>query len=130
MKYVHQQERHGAPFALGDDPMPLPGQPNPLANKYSDAMQSHFALGGPEQVSSSEYFKGKKVALFSVPGAFTPTCSMAHLPGYVVNADALKAKGVDSIVCLSVMASLQSCFSNSNSNDDRMVPAPEDVSGP
>ena len=45
---------------------------------------------------------GKKVVLFAVPGAFTPTCSAAHLPGYVVNADEIKAKGVDAIVCLSV----------------------------
>ena len=53
---------------------------------------------GPEQVSSSEYFAGKKVALFSVPGAFTPTCSARHLPGYVDKAAELKAKGVDEIV--------------------------------
>ena len=49
-----------------------------------------------------DLFGGKKVVLFAVPGAFTPTCSNAHLPGYVVKADELKAKGVDNIVCLSV----------------------------
>jgi len=53
---------------------------------------------GPEKVQSGEYFKGKKVALFSVPGAFTPTCSAKHLPGYVDKAAELKAKGVDEIV--------------------------------
>ena len=58
--------------------------------------------GKPAAVSTSELFDGKKVVVFAVPGAFTPTCSMAHLPGYVVHADAIKAKGVDSIVCLSV----------------------------
>jgi len=58
--------------------------------------------GKPAAITTSELFDGKKVVLFAVPGAFTPTCSMAHLPGYVVNADAIKAKGVDSIVCLSV----------------------------
>jgi peroxiredoxin len=58
--------------------------------------------GKPAAVSTDDLFAGKKVVLFAVPGAFTPTCSMAHLPGYVVNADAIKAKGVDSIICLSV----------------------------
>ena len=57
---------------------------------------------GPEPVSTDSLFAGKKVVLFAVPGAFTPTCSNAHLPGYVVNADALKGKSVDTIVCLSV----------------------------
>ncbi len=58
--------------------------------------------GKPSAVSTDDLFAGKKVVLFAVPGAFTPTCSQAHLPGYVVNADAIKGKGVDSIVCLSV----------------------------
>ncbi|NQZ80137.1 MAG: peroxiredoxin [Colwellia sp.] len=51
---------------------------------------------------TQELFANKKVVLFAVPGAFTPTCSAAHLPGYVVSADELKAKGVDAIICLSV----------------------------
>lgn len=53
---------------------------------------------GPEKVQSGEYFAGKKVALFSVPGAFTPTCSVKHLPGFVEKAAEIKAKGVDEIV--------------------------------
>ena len=53
---------------------------------------------GPEKVQTGEYFAGKKVALFSVPGAFTPTCSARHLPSYVEKAGELKAKGVDEIV--------------------------------
>lgn len=57
---------------------------------------------GPQDHSTAELFDGKKVALFAVPGAFTPGCSMTHLPGFVVNADKLKANGIDSIVCLSV----------------------------
>jgi len=57
---------------------------------------------GPEKVQAGEYFKGKKVALFSVPGAFTPTCSARHLPGYVEKAGDLKAKGIDEIACTAV----------------------------
>ncbi len=58
--------------------------------------------GGPKDVTVGEIFKGKKVVVFAVPGAFTPTCSMKHLPGFVEQADAIKAKGVNDIVCLSV----------------------------
>jgi len=57
---------------------------------------------GPEKVAAQHLFSGKKVVLFSVPGAFTPTCSAKHLPGYVDNAAALKAKGVDTIACMAV----------------------------
>ena len=57
---------------------------------------------GMQDLSTGELFRGKKVLLFSVPGAFTPVCSEAHLPGYVVHADDIKAKGVDEIVCMSV----------------------------
>jgi peroxiredoxin len=57
---------------------------------------------GPEPVDTETYFGGRKVALFSVPGAFTPTCSARHLPGFVEKADELKAKGVDEIACLAV----------------------------
>lgn len=57
---------------------------------------------GPKPLSTSEVFAGKKVVVFAVPGAFTPGCSMTHLPGFVVNADAIKNKDVDSIVCLAV----------------------------
>ena len=57
---------------------------------------------GPSAITTDDIFKGKTVALFGLPGAFTPTCSAQHLPGFVANADALKAKGVDSIVCLAV----------------------------
>ena len=57
---------------------------------------------GPKPTTSGEYFRGKKVALFAVPGAFTPTCSARHLPSYVEKAQELKAKGVDEIWCISV----------------------------
>jgi peroxiredoxin len=57
---------------------------------------------GPQQTTSGEYFKGKRVALFAVPGAFTPTCSARHLPSYVNKASDLKDSGVDEIACISV----------------------------
>lgn len=57
---------------------------------------------GPEDLPTSELFANGKVVLFAVPGAFTPTCSAAHLPGYVVHADDFKEKGVDKIVCMAV----------------------------
>jgi len=57
---------------------------------------------GPQDIASDAIFAGKKVVLFAVPGAFTPGCTVTHLPGYVVQADKIKAKGVDSIVCLAV----------------------------
>lgn len=57
---------------------------------------------GPTDITTDEIFKGKKVVLFAVPGAFTPGCSITHLPGFVVNADKIKARGVDTIACMSV----------------------------
>lgn len=57
---------------------------------------------GPEKKSTDDIFKGKKVVLFAVPGAFTPTCNAMHLPGYVIDHDAILAKGIDAIVCTAV----------------------------
>jgi peroxiredoxin len=71
-------------------------------DKLPDATLHMMQEGKPTAVTTADLFAGKKVVVFAVPGAFTPTCSQAHLPGYVVNADAILAKGVDSIVCLSV----------------------------
>lgn len=63
---------------------------------------THMAGNGPEPISTDELFAGKTVVLFSVPGAFTPTCSAKHLPGYVDNAAALAAKGADTVACIAV----------------------------
>jgi peroxiredoxin len=57
---------------------------------------------GPQKIAAEEYFKGKKVVLFSLPGAFTPTCDAKHLPGFVQKADEIHAKGIGTIACISV----------------------------
>ena len=71
-------------------------------DKIPDATLVKATENGPEKVQAREYFAGKKVALFSVPGAFTPTCSAKHLPGFVEKAADLKAKGIDEIVATAV----------------------------
>ena len=71
-------------------------------DKLPDATVMHMTADGPAPLTTQELFGGKKVVLFALPGAFTPTCSAAHLPGFVANADKIKARGVDEIVCLSV----------------------------
>ena len=67
-----------------------------------DAKLKEMGDGGPKDVSIAELTKGKKAVIFAVPGAFTPTCSMKHLPGFVEKAAELKSKGVQEIVCVSV----------------------------
>lgn len=73
-----------------------------VGEKVPAATLKVAAAGGIEDVSTQQLFAGRKVVLFSVPGAFTPTCSAKHLPGFVQNAAALRAKGIDAIVCLAV----------------------------
>jgi peroxiredoxin len=73
-----------------------------VGDKLPDVKLVKATENGPEAVQSTDYFAGKKVALFSVPGAFTPTCSAKHLPGFVDKADELKSKGVDEIVATAV----------------------------
>jgi peroxiredoxin len=77
-----------------------------MAIRVGDKMPSgEFSVmgeSGPQSVSTDDLFSGKKVVLFSVPGAFTPTCTAKHLPGYVQNAAALKAKGIDTVACMAV----------------------------
>ena len=71
-------------------------------DKIPEATLITITETGPKPMTTKELFDGKKVALFSVPGAFTPTCSAMHLPGFVENADKIKAKGVDTIACIAV----------------------------
>ncbi len=73
-----------------------------VGDSIPSATLNIMTADGPGAITTDDIFKGKTVALFGLPGAFTPTCSAQHLPGFVANADALKAKGVDSIVCLAV----------------------------
>ena len=73
-----------------------------VGDRIPDVQLSVVTPNGPEQASSKDYFAGRRVALFAVPGAFTPTCSARHLPSYVEKAGELKEKGVDEIACISV----------------------------
>ena len=73
-----------------------------VGDKVPSAKMKQMSADGPKDVSTDDFFKGKKVALFAVPGAFTPTCSAKHLPGFVNQAAELKKKGIDTIACVSV----------------------------
>lgn len=73
-----------------------------IGDKIPDVKLVKATADGPQAVQSAAFFAGRRVALFSVPGAFTPTCSVKHLPSFVERADELKAKGVDEIACTAV----------------------------
>jgi len=73
-----------------------------VGEKLPEATFTLMSDDGPIQKTTAEIFDGKKVVLFAVPGAFTPTCNLNHLPGYVTNSDAIRAKGVDDIAVVSV----------------------------
>ena len=73
-----------------------------VGDKIPSATLMQMKDGGPKPVTTDQLFAGKKVALFALPGAFTPTCSAKHLPGFIQHSDALKAKGIDTIACVSV----------------------------
>ena len=73
-----------------------------VGDRIPDATLYVMSDQGPQAVKAAEFFKGKKVALFALPGAFTPTCSAKHLPGFIERHPELKAKGVDKVACVSV----------------------------
>jgi peroxiredoxin len=73
-----------------------------VGDRIPDVPLAIATSDGPQPTSSGDYFQGKRVALFAVPGAFTPTCSARHLPSFVEKAGELKSKGVDEIACVSV----------------------------
>ncbi|MEO9876159.1 MAG: peroxiredoxin [Anderseniella sp.] len=73
-----------------------------VGDKLPEATFTTMTAEGPTQMTTADVFGGRKVVLFAVPGAFTPTCHMKHLPGFVTHAADLKAKGVDTIACVSV----------------------------
>lgn len=91
-------------------------------DKLPDATFTIAGENGPEQTDTQSFFGGKKVALFSVPGAFTPTCSARHLPSYLEKADELKAKGVDAIACTAVNdAFVMGAWSKANAADGKVT---------
>ena len=69
-------------------------------DRIPSANLTRMTSEGPQPVSTDDFFAGRKVVLFAVPGAFTPTCSAKHLPGFTTNAEALRAKGIDAVACL------------------------------
>lgn len=73
-----------------------------IGEKIPTSHFSQMTAAGPKKISTDDFFKDKKIVLFAVPGAFTPTCSNQHLPGFIAKAAAFKAKGVDVVACISV----------------------------
>lgn len=73
-----------------------------VGDKLPAGTLTQMTKDGPQKISTAQLFGGQKVVVFSVPGAFTPTCDAKHLPGFVQNADAIRAKGVDTIACMAV----------------------------
>lgn len=92
-----------------------------VGDKMPSGTLTLITKDGPQKISTDEYFQGRKVVLFSVPGAFTPTCDAKHLPGFVEKAGDLKAKGVDKIACLAVNdAFVMKAWGKSQNADDKV----------
>ena len=93
-----------------------------VGDRIPEAPLTTITPAGPVQTTSRELFDGKKVVLFSVPGAFTPTCNNKHLPGYLAQHDALKARGVSTIACLAVNdVHVVTAWAKANDVGDRIV---------
>jgi glutaredoxin/glutathione-dependent peroxiredoxin len=93
-----------------------------VGDRIPSASLKHMTADGMQTITTDQLFKGKKVVLFALPGAFTPTCSAKHLPGFVQNADQIKAKGVDTIACLSVNdAFVMNAWGKDQKVDDKVL---------
>jgi glutaredoxin/glutathione-dependent peroxiredoxin len=93
-----------------------------VGDKMPSATLRYLSPEGPKEITTDELFRGKKVALFAVPGAFTPACSQRHLPGFVDKAAELKAKGIDQIACVAVNdAFVMNAWGKSQNVDDKVM---------
>lgn len=93
-----------------------------VGDRVPSATLRYLSPEGPKEITTDELLRGKKVALFAVPGAFTPTCSQRHLPGYVDKAAELKAKGVDTIACVAVNdAFVMGAWGKAQNCDDKVT---------
>ena len=93
-----------------------------VGDKIPSVVLQQKTSDGVQPVKTDDLFKGKKVVLFAVPGAFTPTCSAKHLPGFVQNADKLKQKGIDAIACVAVNdAFVMEAWGKSQSTDGKVM---------
>jgi peroxiredoxin len=93
-----------------------------VGDKIPDATLYRMTADGPAPITTEELFSGKKVVLFALPGAFTPTCSAKHLPGFIRQADELKAKGVDTIACMAVNdAFVMDAWGKDQGADDKVM---------
>ncbi len=93
-----------------------------VGDKIPSVTLKHMEESGPKEITTDELFKGKKVLLFAVPGAFTPACSAQHLPGYIQNAEQIKAKGIDTIACIAVNdVFVMDAWGKSQNADDKVL---------
>jgi peroxiredoxin len=93
-----------------------------VGEKIPSVTLQQMQQDGPADITTEQLFDGKKVVVFALPGAYTPTCSASHLPGYVVKSDELFAKGVDSIICMAVNdAFVMGAWGEQHNADDRVM---------